>query len=174
MPVIKNVKVSWASVQKPNTQFEPAWEVRVHLTPDLAKSLQAEAKAMHKKGIKLTTEDNGELTFRFRRKVSKPDGSENKQPIVWDEHGKPFTRLIGNGSICDVQYAFVPYDNKFGTGLTSDFKGIMVKKLVAYGEQDGEGLGGDVEVDSDSDGGEFDTASSKKSSNEYDDEDFDS
>jgi hypothetical protein len=169
MPVLRNVKVSWASVQKPNIQFEPAWEVRVHLTPELAKQLQAEAKAIHKKGIKLTTEDNGELTFRFRRRVARPDGTENKPPVCFDKNKQPFSKLIGNGSICDVQYSFTPYDNKFGSGVTNDFKGIMVKELIAYGEQDGEGF----EVEDDEDElGATPSESTKKDSNEYDDEDF--
>jgi len=77
MPVIKNCRVSWASVQKPNTQFEACWEVQVHLNKEQADALQAEAKALHPKGIKLKQEGD-DYTFRFRRKVEKADGSPNQ------------------------------------------------------------------------------------------------
>jgi hypothetical protein len=160
MPVLKNVKVSWASVQKPNIQFEPCWEIQVHLDKDQASKLQAEAKALNPKGIKLKEEGN-EFTFRFRRKVEKADGTENKPPVVCGPGGieDKFTRLIGNGSICNVQYLLIAYDNKkFGKGVTTDLKGVQVLEHVAYGEADGEAFG---------------SANNKPiESNSYDDGDF--
>lgn len=138
MSILRKVKVSWASVQAPNVQFEPCWEIQVHLDGEQAAALQAEAKALHPKGIKIKKDDNGELTFRFRRKVMKADGlSENSKPAVVDAKNKPMTDLIGNGSTCNVQYSFVAYENKFGKGVTNDLKGVQVLDLVAYGVQDG-------------------------------------
>ena len=145
MPVLKNVKVSWASVQKPNIMFEPAWEIQVHLSDEQAKDLQAEAKAILPKGIKIKVDDNGEKTFRFRRKVARADGQgENKPPVVCGMGGKDdvFEDLIGNGSICNVQYVLVKYDNpKFGKGITTDLKGVQVVHHVPFGVQDGDEFG---------------------------------
>ena len=140
MPVLKRVPVQWASVQKPNTQFEPAWEVQATLTKEQASELLAEAKKIHPKGIKIKKEDDGTLTFRFKRSVERKDGKgENSPPAcVGPNKDVPFTKQIGNGSICNIQYSLVPWNNKFGSGITTDFKGIQVLEHVPYGVQDGE------------------------------------
>jgi hypothetical protein len=149
MPVLKKVPVQWASVLVPNTKFEHAWEVQVELTKDQADDLQAEAKALHKKGIKITQEED-KFFFRFKRKVHRADGTgDNNPPVVKGPDGEEFTKLIGNGSVCNVQYGLVRYDNaKFGSGVTTDLKGIRVLVHVPFGEQDGEGLDDDVDVNS--------------------------
>jgi len=168
MPVLRKVKVAWVSVQKPNTQFEPAWEVQVTLSKDQAAALSAEAKSLHPKGIKLKKEDDGTFSIRFKRSVERKDGSgnENSPPACVGLDGKtPFTKLIGNGSICNVQYTLVPWNNKFGSGVTSDFKGIQVLEHVAYGVQDGEEFDNEASDDSaDLEGKEEDDG--------FDDEDF--
>ena len=161
MPVIKNIRVSWASVQKPNVQFEPCWEVQVHLNAKQAAALQDEAKALHPKGIKLKQEGD-DFTFRFRRKTEKTDGSPNQKPLVCGPKGKDdkFDKLVGNGSICNVQYLLIAYDNKkFGKGITTDLKAIQVLVHVPFGSQDGD---------------EFDSedTESKSNNNTYDDGDF--
>lgn len=164
MPILKNVPVQWASVINPSTQFEHQWEIQVELTKDQADQLKEEGKALHKKGIKIK-EENGKLFFRFRRKVKKPDGTDNPAPVVIGPDGQPFDKLIGNGSICNVQYSLVAYKHaKFGEGVTNDLKGIRVIEHVPYGERDGDGL-----MDDDDSSGP--KKSSHHSSNEYDDDD---
>ena len=163
MPVLKKVPVFWASVLTPNTQFEPSWEIQVELTNEQAATIQAEAKAINKKGVKISEED-GKKFIRFRRKVARADGKgNNPAPIVLGPDGEPFERLIGNGSICNVQYALSGYDNKFGKGVTTDLKGVRVLVHVPYGEQDGDGL-----LDDDEDPV---SKPSARSGNEYDDDD---
>ena len=165
MPILYNVPVNWANVLAPNTQFEPAWEIQVTLTKEQADKLQEEAQAINKKGLKFKTED-GKITFRFRRKVQRADGNgENSPPVVCGPLGKDdrWTRLIGNGSICNVQYGISEYNNKFGKGVTTDLKGVQVLIHVPFGEADGEGFG-EADVSS--------TPSKEKDSESYDDEDF--
>ena len=158
MPVLRNVEVRWANVLEPNTAFTPQWEIQVMLSKEQAEALKEEAKGIHKKGIKIK-EENGELSYRFRRKVERPDGSHNAAPVVLGPNGEDFKKLIGNGSICHVQYSFSGYDNKFGQGVVNDLKGLRVITHVPYGEQDGEGLLDDGDTPP------------KKSSNDYDDDD---
>lgn len=167
MAVLREVKLNWASLQKPNTQFEPMWEVQaVFQDKKQADEFVAESKKIcpKGKGVKIQ-EENGEFRYRFRRKVERADGKgENDAPLVCGPGGKDdiFTQLIGNGSIGNIQYTFNKYDNKFGKGVTVDLKGVQVLEHVQYGVQDGD---------------EFDSYDSKEkedtpSSNEYDDEDF--
>lgn len=168
MALLKNVIVNWASVQKPNIQFEPAWEIQATLSEAQAKELLAEAKKINSKGIKIKKEDNGTLTYRFRRKVSRADGvGENAAPVVVGKDGKtPFDKLIGNGSVCTIQYLFLGYDNKFGKGVTCDLKGVQVLEHVPFGIQDGE------EFDSVDNEFNQEQSTHPSSSNEFDDSDF--
>lgn len=140
MAVLRNVKVNWASVLKPNTMYEPCWEIEAVLSEEQAAALLEEAKGLDKKGIKFKVNEQGEKTFRFRRKVNRADGNgENKAPKVVGPDGvTEFTQLIGNGSTCHIQYSFIPYKNKFGTGVTNDLKGVMVINHIPFAVQDGD------------------------------------
>lgn len=171
MSVLKNVVISWANIQTPNTQFQPTWEIQAHLSEEQANELMAEAKKIGPKGIKIKKDDNGELTYRFKRRVERADGAgDNDKPVVYGPKGKTggdFTELVGNGSVCNIQYLFLPYDNKFGKGVTCDLKGVQVMHHIPFGIQDGD------EFDSEED--EPVSASTKKTTfnDEYDDdEDF--
>lgn len=150
MSVLNNVVVNWASIQDPNIQFEPAWELQVvNLTPEQAKQIIDDSKTAHPKGVKLKTEEDGSLSYRFKRRVARADGNgENPKPVVYGPKGKAggeLTCKIGNGSLCNVQYLFNAYDNKFGKGATCDLKGLQVLILVPYGVEDG-GEFGDVDT----------------------------
>lgn len=166
MSILKKVKVNWAQVLTPDTKFEPVWHVTAVLEEHHKKQLIDESKEVDpkKKGIKIKENDEGQDVYRFRRKVSKADGSgENNPPVVCGPKGKDdkFEKLIGNGSVCNIQYRFVPYNNKFGSGVTCDLQGIQVISHVPYGEQDGDAFDSE------------DTESSApSSSNEFDDGDF--
>jgi hypothetical protein len=167
MSVIKNVPVRWASVIKPETTFDPVWTIEVILTEEQADRLKKEAKAVNPKGIKIKKDDEGNLVFRFKRKVMKANGEENNPPVCKGTKrdlltGKleDFTQLIGNGSICNVQYLFYEWENKFGSGVGADLKGVQVVEHVPYGVADGD---------------EFDELGSEETSEDsegFDDEDF--
>lgn len=164
MSILRNVVVNWASIQEPNVQFEPAWEIQAVLSEEQAAELMAEAKKVHKKGIKIRKDDNGVLTYRFRRKVTRADGvGENAKPVVVDALKQPFTEKVGNGSICNIQYLFLAYSNKFGDGVTCDLKGVQVLEHIPYGISDGD------EFESES--GSSEAKQSKTTNDEYD-EDF--
>lgn len=164
MAVLREVPVKWAKVHQPNLTFEPnSWEIVVVLTKEQADSLSKEALAVSPKGIKIKEVD-GNLEFRFRRKVERSDGKggvvENTPPVVVGPKGRGdvFTKNIGNGSICNVQYIFTGYDNKFGKGVTADLKGVQVLTHVPYGVEDGEEFG--------------EEATEARENEEFNDEDF--
>ena len=166
MSILRNVKVQWAQVLTPDTKFDPVWHVTAVLEDHHKKQLIDESKEIDpkKKGVKIKENDDGDFIYRFRRKVEKADGSgENNPPAVCGPKGKDdkFEKLIGNGSVCNIQYRFVPYNNKFGSGVTCDLQGIQVISHVPYGSQDGD------EFDS-----EVTESSAPSSSNEFDDGDF--
>jgi hypothetical protein len=168
MALLENVIVNWASVHTPNTQFEPAWEVQAtfNSVAQMEEFVEASKKVDPKgKGIKVKQDDQGNNIFRFKRRVARADGNgENSAPLVCGIGGPTdkFDKLIGNGSTCTIQYAFSAYDNKFGRGVTSDLKGVMVINHIPFGVQDGEEFEGLAKP----------KPEAKVVDNEYNDEDF--
>lgn len=172
MAILENVRVQWTAIQAPDTTFEHVWQTDAILTKEQADELQKQAKAINAKGIKFKKTDDGHFTYRFKRSVMKKDGSgENPAPkCVGTKKGidgklEPFTELVGNDSICNIQYSFYEWSNKFGNGVSADFKGLQVVKHVPYGVGDGDEFG---EVDEETKS----TSTSQVSDEEFDDEDF--
>lgn len=134
--ILRNCRCSWASVIEPNTKYEHQWEIVAHLD-----NKQAAVLADH--GFKLKTEEDGTQSYRFKRKTqgTKKDGTgkfDKKAPNVIDASKEPFDRLIGNGSLVNVQYN-VKTDTIMGnTYITGDLVGVQVLEHVAFGENSDE------------------------------------
>lgn len=120
----------WASVQVPNTTFEPIYQI------DLAVSEES-AKALRDMGLSIKDTEDG-LICKFKRKQFKPDNTENKKPVIRDADNQPFAELIGNGSDVIVQFSTYEWKNKFGTGVAADLQGVQVVELVPYRNADGD------------------------------------
>ena len=170
-------EVEWASIQAPNTKFEPCWTIDVLIDAKQAKAYVAESKKVNSAGAKPKKEADGRYRIKIARDVSRSKGDgDNPAPVVRDKRNRNMTALVGNGSICKVQYRFYEWKNSYGTGVGADLKGVQVLELVEYGEPDG-----DEFADEDSDN-EFDneegtedtpTKASKPATPEFDDDDFD-
>lgn len=121
---------NWASVQSPNTTYEPVYQVDLTVTEDSAKAL---------KDLGLTVKKTEEgFVCKFKRKQFKADNSENKKPTVVLADKSPFDGLVGNGSEVIVQFSTYEWKNKFGTGISADLQGIQIINLVEYRKGDGE------------------------------------
>ena len=134
MPVLNNVKVNWASVQKPNisAEYGDKWEVEAELTPAQAAEFTSQGFKTAKKKDK-TGKFLDQDIIRIKRKTTgtlRAGGTFNKdQPRVVDSVKQPFTDLIGNGSVCNIAYGI--YEHNFGKSL--DLAGVQVLELVPYG-----------------------------------------
>jgi len=173
MSVLRNVKVLWTSIQAPDTKFEHVWRTDVIVSKEQANALQAEAKAVNPKGIKFRKGENGEIIFRVKRKIVKATGVENKAPVCQGTKKNELTgqlntikALVGNGSLCNVQYNFYHWDNSFGDGVNADFCGLQVLELISYGVVDGDEFD-EVEASSKPEAPE-----PSKGDDDYDEEDF--
>lgn len=167
MSVLKNASVMWAQVIQPDTKFEPQWHITAILNKEQQDQLINESKSIDPKGkgIKLKEDEQGNKIYRFRRRVARASGDgENNAPLVCGPKGKDdkWDKLIGNGSVCNIQYRFVPYENKFGKGVTVDLCGVQVIDHVPYGAADGDEFGS----------AESSESSAPTSTNEFDDNDF--
>lgn len=120
----------WASVQAPNTTFEPVYTIDLAVTDEVASDLK-------KMGLNGKTTEEGKL-FKFKRKQFRQDGTENNKPVIRDAANQPFSDLIGNGSEVIVQFSTYEWTNKFGKGIGADLQGVQVIELVPYRTGDGD------------------------------------
>ena len=129
--ILRNVRCSWASVIEPNTKFEDQWEIVANLNKEQAAQL-----AEH--GFKLKTEDDGTQSYRFKRRTqgTKKTGEkfDKNPPMVIDASKEPFDKLIGNGSLVNIQYDVktVPFAGQ--TYINGDLCGVQVLEHVSFGE----------------------------------------
>ncbi len=112
-------KANWASVQTPNTKFQPQWCIDLEVS-------DGDEKALLKAG--LTKNKNG--WFKFSRRVEGVEG-KNKAPVVVDTKGKPFNELIGNGSEVRVQYK--TWKSKKYDYIGADLVAVQVVEHIPYG-----------------------------------------
>ena len=117
----------WASIQSPNTKFEPSWQIDVG-------NLDAENKAIAEKdGLNIKTDETKGDYVTIKRKVRRKDGNLNKAPEVVDAQKRAMIgTLIGNGSEVNVLYS--TYEWEFGgkSGVSADLRAIQVTNLVPY------------------------------------------
>lgn len=117
--------VKWACVQTPNEKYEPAWSVDVIVDSDKAKEL-------HAQGLNVKKDKDGDIIFKVKQKVFRKDGARNQPPRVVDGDKQPVLSLIGNGSVCNVQYRARPWEYAGDSGVSADLIAIQVVDLVPY------------------------------------------
>lgn len=122
-------RVKWACVQRPNTKFEPEYSVDVVLDMDKAKELRAA-------GYNVRRDKDGDLILKLKKKATKADGTPNQPPRVVDRNKQPTNVLIGNGSICNVQYT--PHEWTFAgkTGTKAILNAIQIDTLVEFSQDE--------------------------------------
>jgi hypothetical protein len=136
MPVINGIAY-WASIQKPNTKFEPKWCIDVVVSKDEAEKFSDLCKSLKETGKetlpKITKdEEKGGFVIRFEQKVARADGSSNNPPRIINADGEPFTDLVGNGSKVDVLYSLYKAEYKGKTWIKPGLRGVKILDLVKF------------------------------------------
>lgn len=125
MTVVKG-KAYWASVQQPNTTYEPEWAVDICVDDSNRAAFEADGVPIKNKG-----DERGDFVH-IRQRVARRDGTQNDAPAVVDAQKNPFTGLIGNGSIVNVMYAPFAWEMNGKAGVTPLLKKVQVVDLVEY------------------------------------------
>ena len=133
MAVVKG-KVSWCHVQQPD-QYDK-YSVCVGIPKELAKEFTDKGVGgiRFEKGTKKPQKDeDGNIVWQFKTNAIDKEGNKKKPIPVVDARKNPFKDLIGNGSVCKVQYNI--NDWKFGgkTGTSAYLNAVQVLELVPYG-----------------------------------------
>jgi len=136
-----NGKAFWASLQTPNTTFDPCWQIDIALDKANKKIVEAAGLTIKNKG-----DDRGDFVS-VKRKVARKDGKENQAPVVIDDKLRPFNDLIGNGSVVNVKINTFDWDFKGKTGVGADLVKVQVVEHVSYAgatdDEDFQVIGGD-------------------------------
>ena len=63
----------------------------------------------------------------------------SRQPDLFDENGEPYDgiRTISNGSKGTVRLTQRPYDNKFGTGITTFLDAVKLTDVIPWEPEEG-------------------------------------
>jgi len=135
MPTVEG-KAYWASVTRPNTTFDPVYQIDLAVDDKTAEEFKG-------KGVSVKQDDRGSI-IKFKRKVARADGTKNPMPRLVDSAKHPIDVLVGNGSKVKVLYK--PFDWTFAckSGTSLDLQAVQVIDLVPYGEDFGVSDGGFV------------------------------
>jgi hypothetical protein len=52
--------------------------------------------------------------------------------VVMDAQQRPFSELIGNGSLVNIKVGLMEYDNQYGKGVTKALQAVQVLAHVPY------------------------------------------
>ena len=121
-------KCYWAKVQAPDTAYEPQWSIDICVDDNNREAILKDGLTIKNKG-----DERGDF-IQIRQKVSRRDGTENSPPIILDAQKNPMTKLIGNGSIVNVQYTPFEWSMNGKSGVSPLLKKVQAVKLVPYGE----------------------------------------
>jgi len=125
MTVVKG-KAYWASVQQPNTTYEPEWGIDILVDDNNRAAFEAD-------GVTIKNKDDERGDFvHIRQKVARRDGSQNEAPSVVDAQKNPFMGLIGNGSVVNVMYTPFAWEMNGKSGVSPLLKKVQVVDLVEY------------------------------------------
>jgi len=140
--ILNNVRIKWARLgDNPGTKFaseETEWSVDCQLTEEQSKDWVAKGYAMKERFDK---EDETPFckikrNTHFMKKnpiTGDMDKMEISQPFVKDKYGDDMDHsIIGNGSVCNVQYMERPWEYSGRKGITATLVGVQVMELVEY------------------------------------------
>ena len=116
----------WAKLYPENHDvFNDEPNAQLDLALDAA---QLKALKAHGSRVSPRVNDDGKMVVKLRRKINHKIPELGGYPTILDSEGKPFSKLIGNGSEVTVKVSLYDTQQAKGTRLES----VRVDKLVEY------------------------------------------
>lgn len=139
--ILKNCKVKWAKLVKPD-EMSGKWSINLYLTAEQLSNLKAE-------GIEPKIDKDDVPFVQATRKTKSTKGNEFDPPRVVDVSRKPFTKNIGNGSVCNVIVSIYDWEfnKKKGKGLWLEAVQVVDLKEHAGTEDFDEPAGAEINED---------------------------
>ena len=135
MSVLKNKKLMWTKLAKPEDSFDKShtyWSTVVLV--DQATSDKMKKAGMSGAGKTTVVEGTEVPSIKMTRKTHWKKSGDEKSPVrVVDMYGQDIDpRIIGNGTVANVQYTATPYDFNGRKGRSVELVAIQVVELVEY------------------------------------------
>jgi hypothetical protein len=142
--IIPNITLIWSKLHKAVNPFAykfDQYEQGFECGKEVADELLANNISLRRDKVtrELILNDNGLYTGTLKRYAQR-HGSNGKPDIdntpvdVVNMEGKPFTDMIGNGSIGDIMVYQMAYSNAMGKGVFNILTKIRVKEHVIYSD----------------------------------------
>ena len=125
MPTVEG-KAYWAAITRPNTTFDPVYQIDVAVDDITAKDFAS-------RGVTVKEDERGKV-LKFKRKVARQDGTANPMPRLVDANKNPIDVLVGNGSLVNVLYKEFEWTFAGKSGRSLDLQAVQVLDLIPYGE----------------------------------------
>ena len=125
MPTVEG-KAFWASITRPNTTFDPVYQIDVAVDDITAKDFAS-------RGVTVKEDERGKV-LKFKRKVERQDGTASPMPRLVDAKKNPIDVLVGNGSMVKVLYKEFEWTFAGKSGRSLDLQAVQVLDLIPYGE----------------------------------------
>lgn len=136
-------KAYWAAITVPNTRYEPAWQVDLVVSDEVADDFES-------RGFKVKDKDYGRC-LTIKRKVNRKDGTQRPTPKLMDAKKNVIDEAIGNGSDVLVQCR----EWEMGEYQGLELQAVQIVNLVPYAGADGEEFEELETEEDDSDGEEL-------------------
>jgi|TARA_B110000211_G_scaffold137582_1_gene157367 hypothetical protein len=143
-----NVKVMWTKLQKdkPEAPYQGEgthnWTIQVVLDDvqaDKYKETGLFPKFKRNQEHDIVLEE-GLRQVKLKKSTTFGVNGKPKQPVVVvDVYGNPFTDLIGNGSVCNVQCSAHTWTRDGKTNTSLELQAVQVVELIAYDEEESSG-----------------------------------
>ena len=125
LPIV-NRPVKWAALTQPDTRYESCWKMDIILTKE-------QADALTEAGFKVKTDKDGDLILRAKKKTHRKNGEQMSAPRVVGRDGvTPFTEMLGNGTICNVNLYCKYVEVQGTTYLPARLNEVQVVKHIPY------------------------------------------
>ena len=119
----------WASINTPNTTFEPVFTVNLVVSQDVADDFAS-------KGHTVKQMDEGPALI-IKRKVNGPNGMVRNAPRLLDQNKQDVNLAVGNGSKVRVQCNEYEWEYAGKEGKSLDLQAVQIIDLVEYKAEDG-------------------------------------
>ena len=135
MALLKNKKIMWTKLSKPEESFDKSytyWSTIILIDQETSNKMK---KAGMSGAGKTTVVDGQEVpSIKMNRKTHWKKSGDAKSPVrVVDMYGQDIDpRVIGNGSIANVQYTATPYDFNGRKGRSVELVAIQIVDLIEY------------------------------------------
>ncbi len=144
--LFENVKVMWTKLKEdsPEPPYQGVgmdnWTIQAVLSDE-------QADAYRDTGLfpKLKKDQNHELILhdglrqvKLKKSTTFGAGGQPKKPvIIVDTYGNPFTDLIGNESVCNIQCSAHTWSRDGKENTTLELQAVQILELVEYKKDEG-------------------------------------